>query len=59
MATDDALWIQLNKTTHDLDSLVNDIIMYPRRYTGITEKQRKKGDAQKEVKEGIDLPDGK
>ncbi len=59
MATDDALWNQLNKTTHDLDSLLNDIIMYPRRYTGITEKQRKKGDQQKEVKEGIDLPDGK
>lgn len=59
LATDDALWTNLNKATHDLDSLVNDIIMYPRRYTGITEKQRKKGDEQKEVKEGIVLPDGK
>jgi phospholipid/cholesterol/gamma-HCH transport system substrate-binding protein len=59
MATDDALWTQLNTTTHSLDSLVKDIIKYPRRYTGITEKQRKKGDLQKEVEEGIDLPDGK
>jgi phospholipid/cholesterol/gamma-HCH transport system substrate-binding protein len=59
LATDDALWTNLNKVTHDLDSLLNDIIMYPRRYTGITEKQRKKGDEQKEVKEGITLPDGK
>ncbi len=59
LATDDALWNNLNKATHDLDSLVNDIIKYPRRYTGITEKQRKKGDEQKEVEEGITLPDGK
>lgn len=59
LATDDALWKNLNKATHDLDSLVKDIIAYPRRYTGITEKQRKKGDEQKEVEEGITLPDGK
>lgn len=59
LATDDQLWVNLNKSTHDLDSLVNDIIKYPRRYTGITEKQRKKGDKQKEVEEGIQLPDGK
>jgi len=59
LATDDALWNNLNKATHDLDSLVNDIIKYPRRYTGITEKQRKKGDEQKEVEEGITLPDDK
>jgi phospholipid/cholesterol/gamma-HCH transport system substrate-binding protein len=59
MATDDALWTNLNTATLNLDSLIKDIIMYPRRYTGITEKQRKKGDAQKEVKEGITLPDGK
>ncbi|MBO6516885.1 MAG: MCE family protein [Bacteroidia bacterium] len=56
LATDDALWNNLNQATHNLDSLVNDIIKYPRRYTGITEGQRKKGDRQKEVNEGIDLP---
>ncbi len=56
LATDDALWINLNKATSDLDSLVKDIKLYPRRYTGFTEKQRKKGDAQKEFNEGIDLP---
>ena len=57
LATDDELWINLNATTKTLDSLANDIITYPRRYTGITEKQRSKGDKQKEVNEGIDLPD--
>lgn len=57
LANDDELWINLNKATHNMDSLVNDIISYPRRYSGITERQRKKGDKQKEVKEGIDLPD--
>jgi phospholipid/cholesterol/gamma-HCH transport system substrate-binding protein len=57
MATDDELWNNLNETTKNLDSLVNDIMTYPRRYTGITEKQRSKGDKQKEVNEGIDLPD--
>jgi phospholipid/cholesterol/gamma-HCH transport system substrate-binding protein len=56
LATDDELWYNLNKASHDLDSLVKDIIAYPRRYTGITDGQRKKGDKQKEVNEGIDLP---
>jgi len=56
LATDDELWHNLNKASHDLDSLVKDIIAYPRRYTGITDGQRKKGDKQKEVNEGIDLP---
>jgi phospholipid/cholesterol/gamma-HCH transport system substrate-binding protein len=59
LATNDDLWNNLNRSTHDIDSLIKDIIKYPRRYTGITEKQRKKGDEQKEVEEGIQLPDGK
>lgn len=56
LATDDQLWRDLNKTVTDLDSLVNDVIKYPRRYTGFTEKARKKGDKQKEFNEGVDLP---
>ncbi len=56
LMNDDELWNNLNAATLRLDSLTKDIITYPRRYTGITEKQRKKGDKQKELNEGIDLP---
>lgn len=56
LASNDELYTNLQKTMKDVDSLVNDVIKYPRRYTGITEGQRKKGDRQKEVEEGIKLP---
>lgn len=56
LANDDELWNQLNQTTMSLDSLAKDMQRYPRRYTGITEKQRERGDKQKEKAEGIMLP---
>ncbi|MCB9261266.1 MAG: MCE family protein [Flavobacteriales bacterium] len=56
LAKDDELWTNLNTSVNDLDSLVKDMIAYPRRYTGVFNKQRKIGDKQKEVNEGIDLP---
>jgi phospholipid/cholesterol/gamma-HCH transport system substrate-binding protein len=56
LANNDDLWIQLNNTTKSLDSLAKDMQRYPRRYFGITEKQRKKGDEQKEFNENLKLP---
>lgn len=56
LAGSDEMYRNLQRTLKDMDSLVNDVIKYPRRYTGITEGQRKKGDRQKEVEEGIKLP---
>lgn len=47
LAKDDALYTNINKATLQLDALLKDIEKYPRRYTGITEKQRKKGDKAK------------
>ncbi|MCB9240250.1 MAG: MCE family protein [Flavobacteriales bacterium] len=57
LANDDELWNNLTAATKSLDSLAKDMQRYPRRYLGITEKQRKKGDKQKEFNEGVDLPD--
>lgn len=56
LANDDALWNNMNALSGSLDSLAKDMQRYPRRYLGVTEKQRKKGDKQKEFNEGIDLP---
>lgn len=56
LASSDELYQELMSTLHSVDSLANDVIKYPRRYTGITDGQRKKGDKQKEVNEGIKLP---
>jgi len=56
LAKKDEVYNELLSTVAALDSLANDIIKYPRRYSGITEGQRKKGDRQKEVNEGIKLP---
>ena len=56
LANDDALWTNLNNATKSLDSLTKDIQRYPRRYFGFTEKQKKKGDDQKEHNENLTLP---
>lgn len=56
LTNDDELWVKFNSATNSLDSLAKDMQRYPRRYLGITEKQRKKGDKQKEVNENISLP---
>ncbi|MBI1307656.1 MAG: MCE family protein [Bacteroidetes bacterium] len=53
---DDALYVNLNSAAKSIDSLAKDMQLYPRRYTGVFEKQRKKGDKQKEVHEHIKLP---
>ncbi|MFT4521660.1 MAG: phospholipid/cholesterol/gamma-HCH transport system substrate-binding protein [Bacteroidia bacterium] len=56
LANDDELWNNLNRSTVSLDSLLKDIQRYPRRYFGITDKQKRKGDKQKELNEDVDLP---
>jgi len=56
LARKDDVYVELMAVVTSLDSLAKDIITYPRRYTGITDGQRKKGDRQKEVNEGIKLP---
>lgn len=56
LASSDELYQELMTSLHSVDSLAKDVIKYPRRYTGFTEGQRKRGDKQKEVNEGIDLP---
>jgi len=56
LANDDQLWTQLNNATKSLDSLTKDMQRYPRRYFGFTEKQKQKGDAQKEHNENLNLP---
>ncbi|NUM31443.1 MAG: MCE family protein [Bacteroidetes bacterium] len=47
LATNDELYIKLNSTIENFNKLATDIQKYPRRYTGVTERQRKKGDEQK------------
>ncbi len=47
LTKDEALYNNINTTVKQLDILLKDIEKYPRRYTGITEKQRKKGDKDK------------
>lgn len=48
LTKDDALYNNINVAAKQLDTLLKDIEKYPRRYTGFTEKQRKKGDKAKE-----------
>lgn len=50
LVKDDSMYKNINAATLQLDQLLKDIEKYPRRYTGITEKQRKKGDKEKGVK---------
>lgn len=45
---DDSLYVNLNSTVNQLDNLLKDIEKYPRRYTGVTERQRRKGNKLKE-----------
>lgn len=47
LAINKELYDNLNKASVQLDVLLKDIEKNPRRYTGITERQRKKGDAAK------------
>lgn len=45
---DDSLYVNLNSTVTQLETLLKDIEKYPRRYTGVTERQRRKGNKLKE-----------
>jgi phospholipid/cholesterol/gamma-HCH transport system substrate-binding protein len=47
LAKDQTMYDNINQAAKQLDVLLKDIEKYPRRYTGITEKQRKKGDKAK------------
>ncbi|MCC6720965.1 MAG: MCE family protein [Bacteroidia bacterium] len=47
LAKSDELYTKLNTTIENFNKLAMDIQKYPRRYTGVTERQRKKGDEQK------------
>jgi|AntRauTorckE5430_2_1112549.scaffolds.fasta_scaffold03001_2 phospholipid/cholesterol/gamma-HCH transport system substrate-binding protein len=48
LLNDKELYDNLDKTVAKLKALLADIEKYPRRYTGFTERQRKKGDEAKE-----------
>jgi phospholipid/cholesterol/gamma-HCH transport system substrate-binding protein len=48
LVNDKELYTKLDGTVVKLKALLADIEKYPRRYTGITERQRKKGDEAKE-----------
>jgi phospholipid/cholesterol/gamma-HCH transport system substrate-binding protein len=48
LVNDKELYTKLDATVVKLKVLLEDIEKYPRRYTGITERQRKKGDEAKE-----------
>jgi phospholipid/cholesterol/gamma-HCH transport system substrate-binding protein len=48
LLNDKELYDNLDMTVAKLKALLEDIEKYPRRYTGITERQRKKGDEAKE-----------
>jgi phospholipid/cholesterol/gamma-HCH transport system substrate-binding protein len=50
LATNRELYDNINKASLQLETLLKDIEQHPRRYTGITERQRKKGDSAKEGK---------
>ncbi len=47
LVKDDSVYKNINQAALQLDQLLKDIEKYPRRYTGITERQRKKGDKEK------------
>jgi hypothetical protein len=44
------MYNNINAASMQLDQLLKDIEKYPRRYSGFTEKQRKKGDLEKGIK---------
>ena len=48
LVNDKELYNNLDVTVVKLKALLEDIKKYPRRYTGVTERQRKKGDKAKE-----------
>jgi phospholipid/cholesterol/gamma-HCH transport system substrate-binding protein len=48
LVNDKDLYTKLDATIVKLKSLIEDIEKHPRRYTGVTERQRKKGDKAKE-----------
>ena len=48
LVNDKDIYNKLDSTVGKLKSLLDDIEKYPRRYTGVTERQRKKGDKEKE-----------
>ncbi len=48
LVNDKELYTKLDGTVVKLKALLEDIEKYPRRYTGVTERQRKKGDEAKE-----------
>ena len=47
LVNDKELYNNLESTVAKLKVLLEDIEKYPRRYTGVTERQRKKGDKEK------------
>ena len=49
LVNDKEMYNKLDTTVGKLKSLLEDIEQYPRRYTGVTERQRKKGDKEKEA----------
>ncbi len=51
LVNDKELYTNLDITVAKLKALLEDIEKYPRRYTGLTERQRKKGDKAKEEAE--------
>lgn len=51
LANNDDLYTKLNTTIDNFNKLAQDVQKYPRRYTGVTERQRKKGDEQKKKSE--------
>jgi len=51
LVNDKKMYNDLDATIAKLKTLLEDIEKYPRRYTGITERQRKKGDKAKEAGE--------
>ena len=51
LVNDKKMYNDLDGTITKLKALLGDIEKYPRRYTGITERQRKKGDKAREVGE--------
>jgi phospholipid/cholesterol/gamma-HCH transport system substrate-binding protein len=50
LVKDDSMYNNINAASMQLDQLLKDIEKYPRRYSGFTEKQRKKGDLEKGIK---------
>lgn len=48
LVNDKEMYEKIDKTVVKLNGLLEDIEKYPRRYTGVTERQRKKGDEAKQ-----------